>query len=98
MELAILLSLAASVCTATSSVRGRTRWREWGAAILLGIFVFQERLATSPAAMAAEVAGLIVLALGVRTLSGSELITHTTQPRRPEAGEATNRELTRRSG
>jgi len=79
-------------------VRGRTRWREWGAAILLGIFVFQERLATSPAAMAAEVAGLIVLALGVRTLSGSELITHTTQPRRPEAGEATNRELTRRSG
>jgi hypothetical protein len=79
-------------------VRGRTRWREWGAAILLGIFVFQERLATSPAAMAAEVAGLIVLALGVWTLSGSELITHTTQPRRPEAGEATNRELTRRSG
>jgi NADH:ubiquinone oxidoreductase subunit 6 (subunit J) len=78
-------------------VRGRTRWREWGAAILLGIFVFQERLATSPAAMAAEVAGLIVLALGVWTLSGSELITHTTQPRRPEAGEATNRELTRRS-
>jgi hypothetical protein len=67
-------------------------------AILLGMFVFQEHLATSPAAMAAEVAGLIVLALGVWTLSGSELITHTTQPRRPEAGEATNRELTRRSG
>jgi hypothetical protein len=62
-----------------------------------GISVFQERLATSPASMAAEVAGLVVLAPGVWTLSGSELITHTTQPRRPEAGEATNRELTRRS-
>ena len=47
-------------------VRGRTRGREWGAAI-------------------------------VWTLGGSELITHTTQRRRPEAGEATNRELTRRS-
>ena len=62
-----------------------------------GISVFQERPATSPALMAAEVAGLVVLAPGVWTLSGSELITHTTQPRRPEAGEATNRELTRRS-
>src|SRR5580700_2206341 len=62
------------------------RWREWGAAIAMtaGISVFQERLATSRASMAAEVAGLIVLALGVRTLGGSELITHTTQPRRPE--------------
>jgi|HubBroStandDraft_2_1064218.scaffolds.fasta_scaffold956780_2 hypothetical protein len=125
MELAILLSLAASVCTATSSVCQRlgarhlercgemrgfdallvfrlARQPTWplGFACVMtaGIFVFQERLATSPAAMAAEVAGLIVLALGVRTLSGSELITHTTQPRRPEAGEATNRELTRRSG
>ena len=66
-------------------------------AILLGVFVFQERLASSPAALAAEVAGLVVLVLGVWTLSGSELITHTTQPRRPEAGEPTNRELTRRS-
>ncbi|HEX4291369.1 MAG TPA: DMT family transporter [Trebonia sp.] len=66
-------------------------------AVLLGVFVFQERLASSPASVAAEVAGLVVLVLGVWTLSGSELITHTTQPRRPEAGEATNRELTRRS-
>ena len=66
-------------------------------AILLGVFVFQERLATSPAALAAEVAGLVVLVLGVWTLSRSELITHTTQPPRPEAGESKNRELTRRS-
>jgi drug/metabolite transporter (DMT)-like permease len=66
-------------------------------AILLGIFVFRERLATSPAALAAEVLGLVVLALGVWTLSGSALITHTTQPLRPEAGEVKSRELTRRS-
>ena len=59
MELAISLSLAASLCTATSSI--------------------------------------CQLALGVRTLSHRTLITHATQPRRPEAGEATNRELTRRS-
>jgi drug/metabolite transporter (DMT)-like permease len=66
-------------------------------AILLGIFVFQERVATSPGALAAEVAGLAVLALGVRTLSGSALITHTSQPRRFEAGEGNSRELTRGS-
>lgn len=66
-------------------------------AILLGIFVFQERLGTSLASLAAQVAGLVVLGLGVWTLSGSALITHTTQPPRPEAGEATNRELTGRS-
>ena len=66
-------------------------------AILLGVFLFNERLGTSPAAMAAEVAGLLVLALGVRTLSGSALITDTTQPRRTGAGEAESRELTRRS-
>jgi EamA domain-containing membrane protein RarD len=66
-------------------------------AILLGVFVFKESLGTSPGALAAEVAGLVVLALGVRTLSGSALITHTTQPRRPASGEAISRELTRRS-
>ena len=44
-------------------------------AILLGAFLFGERLGTSPVALAAEVLGLLVLALGVRTLSGSELIT-----------------------
>jgi drug/metabolite transporter (DMT)-like permease len=64
-------------------------------AILLGVFVFQERLDTSPAALAAEVAGLVVLALGVWTLSGSALITRTTQPWRPEADEAASPELTR---
>jgi hypothetical protein len=66
-------------------------------AILLGVFLFNERLGTSPAALAAEVAGLIVLALGVWTLSGSALITDTTQPRRSGAGEAISRELSRRS-
>jgi drug/metabolite transporter (DMT)-like permease len=44
-------------------------------AILLGAFLFGERLGASPAALAAEVVGLLVLALGVRTLSGSALIT-----------------------
>jgi hypothetical protein len=66
-------------------------------AILLGVFLFNERLGTSPAALAAEVAGLVVLALGVWTLSGSALITDTTQPQRPGASEATSRELSRRS-
>jgi drug/metabolite transporter (DMT)-like permease len=44
-------------------------------AILLGALLFGERLGTSPAALAAEVLGLIVLAIGVWTLSRSELIT-----------------------
>jgi drug/metabolite transporter (DMT)-like permease len=66
-------------------------------AILLGAFLFSERLGTSPAALAAEVAGLVVLALGVRTLSGSALITGPPQPPRPETGEAKSPELTRRS-
>ena len=52
-------------------------------AILLGAFLFGERLGTSPAALAAEVLGLLVLALGVRTLSGSELVTGT--PPQPAA-------------
>jgi len=52
-------------------------------AILLGVFVFSERLGTSPFALAAEVAGLVVLALGVRTLSGSALITGKPEPRVP---------------
>lgn len=65
-------------------------------AILLGVFVFSERLGTSPAALAAQVAGLIILALGVWTLSRSALITDTTMPRRPEAGSAAGRELTGR--
>jgi hypothetical protein len=67
-------------------------------AILLGAFLFRERLGTSPAALAAEVAGMLVLALGVWTLSGSRLITSAPhcEPKR-EAGESTSRELTRRS-
>jgi hypothetical protein len=74
MELAILLSLAASVCTATSSVcqrlgaRHLERCGDWSAYVLMGVG------------------------------TGAMLLTsHTTQPRRPEAGEATNRELTGRS-
>jgi drug/metabolite transporter (DMT)-like permease len=66
-------------------------------AILLGVFVFKERLGTSPAALAFEVAGLVVLALGVWGLSRSPLITKTTQPLPPGAGNTMNRELTRRS-
>jgi drug/metabolite transporter (DMT)-like permease len=66
-------------------------------AILLGAFLFSERLGASPGALAAEVAGLVVLALGVWTLSGSALITESTKPPAPGAGEAQNRELTRRS-
>jgi hypothetical protein len=67
-------------------------------AILLGAFLFSEHLATSPGALAAEVAGLVVLALGVWTLSGSTLITGTTtEPLRPETGEAKDPELTGRS-
>jgi hypothetical protein len=151
MELAILLSLAATVCTATSSICQRlgavikelsshlsggpaaifTNWSAYvlmgvgtvamlltshamaagplaasqpgftigdpATAILLGVFLFNERLGTSPAALAAEVAGLIVLVLGMWTLSGSALITDTTQPLRSVAGEATSRELSRRS-
>ena len=44
-------------------------------AILLGALLFGERLGASPAALAAEALGLIVLAIGAWTLSGSELIT-----------------------
>lgn len=72
-------------------------------AILLGIFVFSERLATSPAALAGEVAGLIAVAFGVWTLSRSPLITDSTMPQPPGTGETKSRdetrsrELTRRS-
>lgn len=67
-------------------------------AILLGAFLFSETLQTSPAALAAEVLGLAVLALGVWVLSRSDLITgHAARradarPRRPAV-----RELSRRS-
>jgi drug/metabolite transporter (DMT)-like permease len=67
-------------------------------AILLGAFLFAERLATSPAALAAEVLGLIVLAVGVRVLSGSWLIIGADPARTdPVPGEPPRHELTRRS-
>jgi drug/metabolite transporter (DMT)-like permease len=70
-------------------------------AVLLGFFIFGERLGTSPAALAAEVLGLIVLAAGVLTLSGSWLIIGAEQGRadcKPdEAGKQARHELTRRS-
>jgi hypothetical protein len=90
MELAILLSLAASACTATSSVRQRLGARPFE---LCGemrgfdaLLVF--RLAGPPTWL---------LGLACMIVFQERLITRTTQPRRPEAGEATNRELTRRS-
>lgn len=67
-------------------------------AILLGAFLFGETLQTSPAALAAEVLGLAVLALGVWVLSRSDLITGQAAP--PPGGQArpgSERELTRRS-
>jgi drug/metabolite transporter (DMT)-like permease len=70
-------------------------------AVLLGFFVFGERLGTSPAALVAEVLGLIVLAAGVLTLSGSWLIIGAESGRadcKPdEAGGQARHELTRRS-
>jgi hypothetical protein len=67
-------------------------------AILLGTFLFRERLGTSPAALAAEVTGLVVLIFGVWTLSGSRLITGAPHARpKSYADEGTSRELTRRS-
>ncbi len=70
-------------------------------AVLLGVFLFGESLGTSPAALAAEVLGLLVLAVGVWTLSGSWLIIGAEQGRadcRPgEPGDQAPQELTRRS-
>jgi drug/metabolite transporter (DMT)-like permease len=64
-------------------------------AILLGTFLFREHLGTSPAALAAEVTGLVVLGLGVWTLSGSGLITGASAaPPEPKTGEGASRELT----
>jgi len=51
-----------------------------GTRFVLLAFLFGEHLGTSPAALAAEVLGLLVLALGVRILSGSELVTGTPPP------------------
>jgi len=67
-------------------------------AILLGVFMFNESLATSPAALAGEVLGLVVLAFGVWELSRSDLITGGAPPLPGEtAGHPAERELSRRS-
>jgi drug/metabolite transporter (DMT)-like permease len=67
-------------------------------AIALGVFLFDERLGASPGALAAEVTGLLVLALGVWTLSVSRLITEAQPPPPdPRAGEGAGQELARRS-
>ena len=67
-------------------------------AILLGAFLFSETLQTSPAALAAEVGGLAVLALGVWTLSRSDLITgHAPLPSASQPPRAPEREPTGRS-
>jgi drug/metabolite transporter (DMT)-like permease len=67
-------------------------------AILLGAFLFGETLQTSPAALAAEVLGLAVLALGVWVLSRSDLITGHAERRVGSPARSTAEpELTRRS-
>lgn len=67
-------------------------------AILLGAVMFSERLQSTPAALAGAVAGLLMLAAGVWTLSRSELITAHAAPRPAgTAGGLAGRELTRRS-
>lgn len=67
-------------------------------AILLGAFLFSERLATSPAALVGEVLGLAVLAFGVWEVSRSDLITASALPRPAGAPRgAAEPELTRRS-
>jgi hypothetical protein len=66
-------------------------------AVLLGVFLFGEHLQTTPAALAAEVLGLIVLAAGAWALSRSELLTEQeTVPDGREAGGPAERELTRK--
>lgn len=66
-------------------------------AILLGAFLFAETLQTSPAAVTAEVLGLVVLALGVWVLSRSDLITGHAARQSGPARRTAERELIRRS-
>jgi drug/metabolite transporter (DMT)-like permease len=61
-------------------------------AVLLGAFLFSERLDTSPAALAAEVLGLTVLAAGVAILSGSQLITAAPSEAGPKPDEQAQQE------
>ena len=61
-------------------------------AVLLGAFLFNERLGTSPGDLAAEVLGLTVLAAGVAILSGSRLITADQAEAGPPPGERAQRE------
>lgn len=67
-------------------------------AILLGVFLFGEHLRATPAALAAQVLGLLILAAGVSALSRSGLITdgHAVSPGRPP--DRADSELARKSG
>ena len=67
-------------------------------AILLGVLLFGERLQASPAALTAEVLGILVLAAGVSALSRSGLITSHAPARAARAPtERASRELMRKS-
>jgi EamA domain-containing membrane protein RarD len=67
-------------------------------AILLGVLLFGERLQASPAALTAEVLGILVLAAGVSALSRSGLITSHAPARAARARtERASRELMRKS-
>ena len=52
-------------------------------ATLLGVLLYDEHLATSPAALAAELLGLLVLAVAARTLSHSPLISDPAEQQTP---------------
>lgn len=66
-------------------------------AIVLGVLVFGERLQASPAALAAQVAGLAVLAGGVAALSRSDLISQAPALVPGPRADRGTRELTRKS-
>jgi drug/metabolite transporter (DMT)-like permease len=66
-------------------------------AVLLGVFLFGEHLQASPAALAAEVLGLVVLAAGVSALSHSDLITHASAQAAQVRTAGAPRELMRKS-
>jgi drug/metabolite transporter (DMT)-like permease len=66
-------------------------------AVLLGVFLFREHLQTSPAALAAQVLGLLVLAAGVVALSHSDLISQAPAQAAQARADRAPRELMRRS-